>query len=247
VTDPRKILYIDIETSPSLVYTFQFWNVNISPDKIVKPGGMMCFAYSWDDGETQFVRGSSRAMAKKVYQLLDQADVVVTYNGNKFDIPHLQRHLTLNGYTSPSPFVSVDLFAVVKREQRGVWPSLRLGYLAQELDLRGKLQNDGFQLWIDCMAGDKAAWEQMRDYNLRDVDLLKEMFPLLRHKVRNLPSASLYMDTDERVCPNCGSTSFQSRGIQRNKTRAYRRFLCNECRSWFRGNTSISSAEVVSV
>jgi transposase-like protein len=79
------------------------------------------------------------------------------------------------------------------------------------------------------------------------VDLLKEMFPLLRHKVRNLPSASLYMDTDERVCPNCGSTSFQSRGIQRNKTRAYRRFLCNECRSWFRGNTSISSAEVVSV
>jgi hypothetical protein len=124
---------------------------------------------------------------------------------------------------------------------------MKLGYLAEQLELSGKLPHDGFQLWLDVMAGEPKAQRHMERYNKQDVKLLKDAFPLLRHKVKNLPSASLYMDTDERVCPNCGGTDFQSRGIQRNKTRAYRRFFCNGCRSWFRGNTSISAAEVTVV
>lgn len=251
MTDPRKILYLDIETKPAKVWTWDFWNVNISPDKIIEPNGLLCFAASWDSEKkirfhSENVDGFE-AMVHEAWKLLNEADVVVTYNGNKFDIPHLQRAFTLVGLPSPSPFVSVDLFAVMKKEQRGVWPSLRLAYLSQQLELSGKLPNDGFQLWLDCIAGDLKAWRQMERYNKQDVKVLKDAFPLLRHKVKNLPSASLYMDTDERVCPNCGSQDFQSRGVQRNKTRSYRRFFCNACQSWFRGNTSISAAEVVSV
>lgn len=244
MSDPRKILYIDIETKPAKVYTFQFWNVNISPDKIIEAGGLMCFSYSWHDEETKFFRGTPKQMAKLLYRLLDEADVVVTYNGNKFDLPHIERLFTLCKMKSPSPYVSVDLFAVMKREQRGVWPSLRLAYLAQELELRGKVPNDGFQLWVDCMKNDPVAWEHMEKYNLRDVDILKEMFPDLRHKVKNLPAAQLYMDSDSPCCPNCGSEQIQSRGFQRNKTRAYRRFHCQSCGDWFRGSLSVKSAEV---
>lgn len=247
MTDPRKILYLDIETKPSLVYTWQFWNVNITPEKIVEPGGLMCFAASWDD-EKQVMffdeRDSWEQMVYEAWELLDKSDVIVTYNGNKFDLPHLQRAFTLAGLPSPSPYVSVDLFAVMKREQRGVWPSLRLAYLAQELEVADKLKNDGFDLWIRCMAGEKSAWNEMRKYNKRDVQILKEIFPLVRHKVKNMPSAGLYLELEkgEIVCPNCGSDHFQSRGMQRSKTRAYRRFQCQDCSTWFKGVSSEGSA-----
>jgi len=47
-----KILEIDIETAPSLVYTWGLFNQNIGVNQIVKPGYMLCWAAKFQHQKT---------------------------------------------------------------------------------------------------------------------------------------------------------------------------------------------------
>ena len=235
-----KILTLDIETSPAKVWTFSMFNTNIGPHQIIEPTRMISFAAKYlDERQVRFYsefHDGDHAMIEEAYALLDDADVVVTYNGDHFDIPHLNREFQLWGMAPPSPFVSVDLYKVAKKHQR--WLSHKLAYITQELDLSGKLDHEGFELWVKCMAGDPKAWNIMRRYNKQDVVTTEELYLALLPYITNLPSPALFSargDEGVPTCPNCGSVSVQRRGHAYTKTRRYPRFRCNECGKWFRG------------
>ena len=241
MTGPR-ILTLDIETSPALCWSFQMWNTNISPGQIVQPTRVISFAAKWLGEKTvifksEFHHGDHH-MVESAFALLDEADALVTYNGDKFDIPHLNREFQLWGMGVPSPYVSVDLYKVVKRNQ--IYMSHKLGYITEQLDLSGKLSNSGFQLWRDCMNDDPKAWGQMRRYNKQDVVTTEELFTAVRPYITNLPSAALFSEDGLTAlcCPVCGSEGVQRRGYARTKTRRYPRYQCQECGKWFRGTRS---------
>jgi DNA polymerase elongation subunit (family B) len=236
-----RILTLDIETSPALCWSFQMWNANISPVQIVSPTRMISFAAKWrHENGVHFYsefHNTSQAMVEKAHQLIDNADVLVTYNGDKFDIPHLGREFALLGLKPPSPYVSVDLYKVVKKNQ--LWLSHKLGYITEQLKLTGKLEHQGFQLWLDCMANDTKAWNTMRRYNKQDVVTTEELLNLCLPHITNMPSPALFDDElPLNACPVCGSTSFQRRGHARTKTRRYPRFHCQDCGKWYRGTRS---------
>jgi hypothetical protein len=42
-----KRLLLDIETSPSVVYSFDMWGANIDAGKVITPSVMMCWAAKW--------------------------------------------------------------------------------------------------------------------------------------------------------------------------------------------------------
>lgn len=42
-----KILLLDIETAPNLVYVYQYWNQNVTIDKVENPDYMLCWAAKW--------------------------------------------------------------------------------------------------------------------------------------------------------------------------------------------------------
>ena len=54
------------------------------------------FASEWEDGE--------RGMARRMHALLDEADAVLGWNSDKFDVRWLNAIFAKHGMARPSPF-----------------------------------------------------------------------------------------------------------------------------------------------
>jgi DNA polymerase III epsilon subunit-like protein len=102
-----------------------------------------------------------------------------------FDGKHLAREFLEAGLNPPSPYKDIDLMLAVKRQFR--FPSNKLQYVATRLGLGGKVQHSGHELWVRCLAGDDAAWEEMRAYQVQDVDLLIPLLERLKPWIPNYP------------------------------------------------------------
>jgi len=207
---------------------------NISINQILESGYTLCWAAKWI-GERKMMFASRHKqgkakMVREIYDLVTEADVVVHYNGRQFDMPILNQEFLLEGLSPPSPVIQIDLWQVVK--QRFRFTSTKLDYVAQRLGLGNKMHHKGMDLWRGCMAGNNADWRIMEKYNRQDVHLLERLYDKLRPWVPNHPNHGLFTAGEERVCPNCGSTSLQSRGTYHTSTMSYQRFRCNGCGSW---------------
>lgn len=236
-----KILVLDIETSPNLAWVWGLWQQNVAINQIEKSGAVLCFAAKWvGEDKVRFHKGP--ALVGAAHKLLDQADVVVHYNGTKFDIPWLQTEFVRAGLTQPSPFTQIDLCSVVKAKFR--FPSNKLEYVANALLEEGKVSTGGFGLWLKVMGDDKAAWAAMRRYNEHDVLLTERLFERLKPWIK-LPVASLYDgDTNEKTCPQCGSDNIQRRGLAYTPLGAYQQYRCMECGRWSRGKNRVKGVDV---
>lgn len=227
-----KILHIDIETAPNKVYTWGLYNQNVGLDQIVEPGYTLCWAARWDDDAEVIFRSlhhhGEYSMIVKAWELINEADVVVHYNGNNFDIPTLNREFVKLGLVPPEGYHQVDLLKVVRSRFR--FASNKLDFVAQQLGLGAKTAHKGMQLWNQCMAGDGRAWKTMERYNKQDVRLLRKLYKKLLPWIDKHPNHALYMDTDRPVCPNCGSKHVVKVGSQVNtRTQSYDRYRCRSC------------------
>lgn len=240
-----KILHLDIETAPNIVYAWGLWNQNISINQIVEPGFTLSFAAKWHHEDTFVFRSVYHddpvTMLQELWELLNEADAVVHYNGEKFDIPTINREFVVAGWEPPNPYHQIDLLKVVR--QRFKFSSNKLDYVAQQLGLEAKLQHSGMDLWTGCMNGDAASWKVMKDYNIQDVNLLPQLYLLLLPWIKNHPNHALYQDTDRPVCPNCGSHNVKMNGKEHTKTLTYQRYRCKDCLTPIRGRKNIVSKE----
>ncbi len=178
-----KLLHLDIETSPNKAYVWGLFNVNVSIDQIVEPGSTLCWAAKWHGKKrvlsswTACAQDSARYNSLVcIHALMSEADAVCTYNGNKFDIPVLNREFVLNGL-APINVPSIDLYRVVRSRFR--FASNKLDFVSQQLGLGSKMKHKGMQMWRDCMDGKKAAKLEMMKYNRQDVVLLEALFTKL--------------------------------------------------------------------
>jgi hypothetical protein len=237
-----RVLLIDIETSPNLVYTWGLWNQNIGINQIVEPTRMLCFAAKWlGEPGVMFHRATSdadqRSLVAAAYDLLDEADVVIHYYGSRFDVPHLYREFLVHELAPPSPFKQVDLkFAVSKRFK---FPSNKLQFVSQAIGLSGKEETGGFDLWRGCMNGDSKSWKTMEKYNRRDVTLLEEVYEHLLPWIPNVPHRHLY-DAGAGDCPNCGGNDVYEAGLYRTPLSVFTKYRCTDCGSWFRSSKRVS-------
>ncbi len=232
-----KILLLDIETAPNKAYTWGLWKQNIALNQVEEFGYTLCWAAKWY-GEKKMMFASIHANGKKkmleeVYKLLDEADVVIHYNGVKFDIPILNQEFLSLGFTPPSPIIQIDLLRVVRKQFR--LTSNKLDYVARYLGFGGKFQHKGMELWTECMAGDEASWKIMEKYNKQDVTLLEQVYKLLLPWISNHPNYGLFLKADRPTCPNCGSSHIIKRGVRYTQSLTYPRYLCKNCGSWSKG------------
>jgi DNA polymerase elongation subunit (family B) len=244
VTSPR-VLTIDIETFPHQVYTWGLFDQNVALNQIVEPGRVACFAAKWL-GEPKIIFKSEfhdgrEAMLAAAHDLYDEADVVVTYNGKSFDNKHLFREMVLAGMGPPSPHHDIDLLAAVRSRFR--MASNKLQHVAQQLGIGGKADTGGFDLWVQCMAGDSKAWAKMRRYNKQDVVLTEQLYERIKAWVPRHPNFALYGD-DEIACPKCQSTDLQMRGSRVTGAGTYQRYFCNSCGAWARGSKRLSTTSL---
>lgn len=176
----------------------------------------------------------TKRMLKEIHTMMNEADVVVGYNQDKFDIKILNKEFLLHGLTPPAPYKSIDLLKVVKRRFR--WTSNKLDYIAQRLGLGKKVAHPGMQMWLDCMNKNSAnyteAWDSMEEYNVGDVYLTEALYDKLLGWIPNHPNRNLYQEGEG--CPVCGGTHIQSRGTARLKSLSYKRYQCMTCAQWLR-------------
>lgn len=237
-----KILLLDIETAPNRAFVWGMWDQNISADQMLESGYVLCWSAKWlGERAMHFAsvgkdRANERNMLKQIHALLDEADVVIHYNGIKFDIPVLNREFIKFQMAPPSPYRQVDLLQVAKRAFR--FESNKLGYVSTAIGIGAKVKHRGFELWVKCMEGDAQAWRDMERYNKRDVVLLEKLYKRLRPWIAKHPNLGAYGDA--MCCPNCGSTRVQKRGEQVAQLLRYVRYQCQACATWFRGNKSVS-------
>ena len=239
-----KVLLIDIETSPNLGYVWSLWQQNVGLSQLVATTEMICFAAKWlgeDDVHfwSEHTHGK-QTMVEAAWKLLNTADVVMHYNGKRFDVPHLNREFLAAGLTPPSPYKQIDLLSVVKKRFR--FPSNKLQYVSTVLGLEGKVSHEGFDLWVKCMAGDAEAWARMETYNRQDVQLLEDVYEILLPWIPGAPNRHLF--DGEGACPSCSSGPLVEDGFAYTKLSKFPQYRCQACGSFFRSSRRVSGVTI---
>jgi hypothetical protein len=235
-----KILLIDIETAPTIAYIWDLFTRYVPHSQVVEPGYTLCYAAKWygeakrkviyqsvhKDGEQKMIEGA--------HALLDEADIVLHFNGTKYDIPKLNTEFLQWELGPPAPFQEIDLYRTAKKRFKLL--SNSMAYVAKTLGIEGRVSHKGMELWTECMAGDDKAWRHMERYNKQDVYMLEEIYDCMLPWIQPHPNVALYVDDNEPMCPHCGGTHLQRRGHYFTNTLRYPRWQCmNEgCGKWSR-------------
>lgn len=231
-----KILHLDIETFPHLVYAWGMWKQNIGHNQMVEAGKTACWAAKWHDQKKVYYSGlnvdTEEDMLKKIWDLIDEADVVCHYNGSRFDMPTLNKEFLKFDMPPPSPYQQIDLLHTARKQFKLARNTL--DYVAEFLGLGNKLEHKGMALWTGCMNGNKEDWKHMEKYNKKDVTLLEDVYLKLRPWIKGHPNPALYNDKEVMQCPKCGGTHLHKRGTYKTKVQEYQRYQCQDCFSWSR-------------
>lgn len=241
-----RILTIDIEWRPMVVYSWGLWDQNHSIDQIVDDGGMMTFAAKWaGDREIAFHAewsdGGHEGMVKAAHDLLSEADVLVTYNGDKYDIRKMNQEFMLAGMAPPKPFKSIDVLKTNKA--RFDLPSRKLDYIAQRTGVGAKTSHTGFKLWTDCMAGDVKAQALMEKYNRQDVRITEKVYLRLLPWLVGAPHLAMYT-RDEYACPYCAKKGLNREGVTHTLVQSYWLNECPNCKGWSRSTTRLQDPTI---
>lgn len=228
-----KILLLDVETAPGTAYVWSLWDKFIPLERMIEPGRIICAAWKWYGKKDMyfFAEWQDRnQMMDSLRVAIEEADAVVTYNGDKFDLPRITGELVRDGWEPLGPITSIDLYKQVKK--LGYFSS-KLAYVAPFLEIGNKTKHAGFDLWRRVLNGDATAQATMERYNKQDVRLLGRLYKYLRPYMANHPH--LKVDAKKESCPNCGSTHIQKRGYRRTRTMKIERLNCQTCGAWSSG------------
>lgn len=247
-----KILVLDIETSPIKAWIWRLWKENIPIGQIDSDWFCLCWSAKWlfksevySDWLTpeEALKEDDKRIMTTLRDLMEEADIIITYNGQRFDIPKANTRMLLNGLPPVKPFTHIDLFKHVKAKFG--FASNKLDWLATKLGIPNKLSTR-FELWRDCVNGKQEALNHMVKYNRYDVELLEDVYLKIRPWITNHPNIGLYLDTNESICPNCGSSLTNKVGDYYTSTGRYDLYRC-ECGAHARSRTSNFPKEIRSV
>ena len=237
-TQAPKILMFDLETSAALVYCFGRHKQYINQDAVYKEGGKILVAgYRWLGEKKSRViydkqeikAGEDYVLCSMLWDLFNQASVVVAHNAKGFDVKMLAARCLANGLP-PLPTVQIiDTLEIAKRKFR--LPSNKLDSLGAYLGLGRKVSHSGIDLWVKVQQGDDKALGEMVEYCEGDVDLLVDIFLALRSwGLVSGFNAALHYSDDKPRCRSCGSTELEITGRKvMTPTGVYNEIRCKDC------------------
>lgn len=248
-----RVLYLDIETAPTVADIWSLRDLSVGLNQIKVHPRVIGFGYMWQgEKRPRFVseyHQSHQQMVEKAHALLTEADAMCGYNSAGFDAKHLNAEFVEAGLTPPSPYKHLDLYRVIRANFR--WPSYKLQYVLQRLELGSKLSHTGHSMWTDCLGEDEErkakAWNLMKRYCIQDVAVLPSLHERLLPWLGNQFSPSLYVGGGGPACQKCASTNLEARGTAYTAQRAYPQYQCRDCGGWTRDSKaswSISAAGV---
>lgn len=250
VQRPRVLLF-DIETAPIIAYAWGLYDQNIGLNQIKSDWHVLSWSAKWL-GEKKIMYADQRKAKRieddkkilfQIWKLLDEADVVITQNGIKFDVKKLNARFIYHGFQPPSSFRHIDTLRLAKKHFG--FTSNKLEYLSKTLKTKTQKLTQrkfgGFDLWRECLAKNMEAWREMEKYNKADVITLEQVYKKLIPWDSSI-NFNIYTDDHVHTC-KCGSTSFKKRGFFYTNLGKFQRYKCNQCGAESRDPKNLFSKE----
>jgi hypothetical protein len=230
-----KILTIDLERLPGEV-TLDVWEprdfarINyVHPDRWDKLPRTLCFSYRWYGAKTvHFVanwdnRDDAYHCARVAWDLFNEADIVVTFNGKRADIKWLRSDWVMAGLPQPAPWRDVDLFVIARSAFSFESKSLR--HLCDRLGVDNKSGHYSAEVAKLAEAGNRAARRELTAYNKQDTRVTELVLDRLRPWIKGVNLGAYYLD-DEARCPACGGTDLHADGWYMAAVQRYALYRC---------------------
>lgn len=242
-----NVWIIDIETSPLLAFVWGRHDQNIGLNQIKEEWNIMAWAAKrlgdkacktqYKDQRDSLFQNDKDILGG-LWKILDEADVIITQNGQNFDAPKLNARFIMNGMNPPSPYKHLDTYQIVRKVAK--FTSNSLEYLTGKLCTRYKKLSHkkfpGMLLWTECLKGNKKAWDEMKRYNIHDVLATEEFYNKIRAWAPDSMPNTFFVEDPAKECGRCGSTGkMQRRGERVNNKTRYTRYQCQGCGKWQTG------------
>lgn len=232
-------------------YHWKLWKENIGLSQIVTEWTVLSFCAKWlgssrrdveyhDTFDMEDKRDDMELLAR-LWELLDEADLVIAQNGKRFDLRKIRARMVMLGFPPFSPIRVIDTMLMAK-ETFG-FTSNKLEWMANALSPVKKRKHKkfpGFDLWVGFLDGVLEARKEMRLYNIDDVISMEFVYLAIRPWCEGHPNvAAFYPDTEMR-CAACGSTELTKQGFQYTQTGQYQRYVC-ACGKWQRSRYTMNT------
>jgi hypothetical protein len=236
-----KVLILDIETAPIIAYVWDIWDQNIPLNMIKQDWSVLSWSAKWLNEPKSKVMQQDNRKAKNVYDdkellkgmwdLLNEADVIITQNGKAFDEKKLNARFILNGMKPPTQYKHIDVKRIATK--KFAFTSNKLEYMTDKLNKKyAKLKHKkfpGFSLWKACLDGNIEAWKEMAIYNIYDILSLEELYNTMVAWDTTVDLNIYNVDKSVYVC-SCGNkTDFLKKGYSYTSTGKFQRSVCNKC------------------
>ncbi len=237
-----KILLFDIETAANVGSFWRNpWQTSII--RTIHQTYMISWSAKWLGGKhitrslpdyKGYKPGArdDKELCVELHAILEQADMVIAHNGNRFDIPYSKGRFLVHGLEPVKQFSQYDTRAAAKRHFG--FTSNKLDDIARTLNLGTKIAIH-YEIWEGCEAGDKKAWATMVKYNKHDVTLLEQVYLIFRKWDNAHPNLNAMTGEDRPACPVCQSEQVWVRGHSYTKTGRRRQWSCRVCGKKFSG------------
>lgn len=234
-----KIIVIDIETSPIIGYTWGLFDQNIALNQMVEDWHLLSYSakvlgekkiYYQDQSKAKDIT-NDKPLLEGLWKLLNEADVVIGQNSISFDVKRIKARMLIHGMKPPSSFKQLDTMRMAKKNFN--FTSNKLEYLSKNLCTKHKKLTHkkfpGFELWKECLKGNKKAWAEMKAYNIQDILSTEELYNKLQPWGVDI-NFNAYTDELTHLCA-CGSDKFKKNGFKYTSVGQYQRYACLKCGS----------------
>jgi hypothetical protein len=230
-----KILIFDEETLPLKCFTWGIWDQNISHECIINDWVLLGWSakYLFDSvimsdilTPIEAVNRDDLRITKSLWDIINDADILVGHNIKGFDIPSFQTRCLFHKLNPPSFSRPIDTLEISRKNFR--FSSNKLDSICGTLNLDRKRKTD-MDLWIRCDRGDPEALLEMQTYNKNDVHIAEDYYVEVRPWVQSHPNMGIYDDNDGTVCRICGGSHLTENGFYYTNVSKFVSLRCDDC------------------
>jgi hypothetical protein len=242
-----KILLLDIETSPLVTYTWGLFDQNIGLNQVKEHTYIISWSakflgedkvYYMDNRKAKHF-SNDKKLVEGLVDLINKSDCIVGHNLKRFDIKKINYRCIVNNIKRPKPVDQIDTLLIARRNF--AFDSNKLEHLAKILKVKNKKMTkrefSGFDLWAECMAGNKKAWNEMKRYNIQDTITLEDVFNILQPWAKE----ANFMHLTNKIECSCGNSNLQKKGFRVSLSGKYQRYICTNCGANYQGKENLKS------
>ena len=248
-----NILILDVETAPLRGFIWQLWKQNVYIDQIISEWFMLTWSAKWLHNPNimsakltpeEALEENDKRIITELWNVLNDADIVIAHNGDQFDIPKIKTRFLLHGLPPTTFYHQIDTKKVASKEFG--FSSNKLDFLAQQFGYGHKIHTE-FSLWDRCLKGDESALTEMSIYNNQDVVLLEKVYLKLRPYIKNHPNVTLYDDKHGNRCPSCGGKNLHKEDFFYTHVNKFPVYRCQSCGALSRDRKAVKREVITNV